>query len=81
MEIQFTGPDGIQANTSILFGPLDHGEESEHGSAPLLVSHCGGLVGVVTIPYCILENEADCQAIVRASDRGLIPLKIAPTSE
>jgi hypothetical protein len=77
-EIQFTAPDGTQANTSILFGPLDHGEESEHASAPLFVRGCVGLVGVVTIPYCTLENDADCQAIVRASDRGVIPLKIAP---
>ena len=73
-EIEFSAPDGGRSSTSIMFGPIIHGEERERASAPLFVKECIGLTGVLKVPHCVLDNGADCQSITRASNRGVIPL-------
>lgn len=80
-EIEFTSPDGASSSTSIMLGPLDHGEERERASAPLFIEDCMGLTGVITVPYCILDNDANCQPIIRASNRGVIPLTLGENQD
>ncbi len=81
-EIEFVATDGERATTSLLFGPLDHGEERERTSSPLFLAGCKGVTGSVRAVECRLDNGARCESIVRASDRGIIPLTMeAPEIE
>jgi len=74
VETEFSAPDGTRSSISLMFNHLDNGEEQELASAALFVNSCRNLSGMVTVPYCVLYNDADCRKIVRASSRGLIPL-------
>jgi len=77
-EIQFSNADGIGSSASIMFGPLDQGEEQGKTSAPLFVPGCKGLRGTVHIAFCRLDDGARCDAIVTASEFGVIPLTMSP---
>jgi hypothetical protein len=76
VEIAFSDPEGNYSFTSLMMGPLDHGDAHEVVSPPLFFEACRGLTGTLTVPYCELDGGTRCDRLVVASDRGVIPLSM-----
>ncbi len=76
-DVEFTTPEEERDAASVMFGPLDPGEEQTITGPPLLLERCVGLTGDLAVPYCMFQNNIDCERLVVAGGRGVIPLSMS----